>query len=162
MIELSFFSVSVPNPLLVTIDLYLTCNIFNTCILNHIHLVTGFGDVAYNSRRGILGAVAAEREIGLHLWNIGYCGQKSNFEVKLLKQMKWHPEYNDEVGTSINALILVIIVGFILENCITSFDFNPSGETLATIDDRGVCLISDLNTDKYIFHLNMDDDNSGN
>mgnify|MGYP001009311956 CR=1 FL=1 len=43
-----------------------------------------------------------------------------------------------------------------LENLITGLDFNPNGEIAATIDKYGVCLISDVNTDSYRFHLNME------
>ena len=38
---------------------------------------------------------------------------------------------------------------------ITNLDFNPSGETAATIGRRGTCLISDVNADEYRFHLNL-------
>ena len=43
-----------------------------------------------------------------------------------------------------------------LENYMTSLDFNPTGETVATIDLCGVCLLSDVATDSYRFHLNME------
>lgn len=42
-----------------------------------------------------------------------------------------------------------------IETWIVTFDFNPSGETMATIDRFGVCLLSDVNTDSYSFHLDM-------
>ncbi len=42
-----------------------------------------------------------------------------------------------------------------LENYITSFDFNPAGESIATIDAYGDCLISDVNTNNYVFHLQV-------
>ena len=38
---------------------------------------------------------------------------------------------------------------------ITGLDFHPVGEIVATIDRYGVCLISDINTDTYQFHLGM-------
>ena len=43
-----------------------------------------------------------------------------------------------------------------LENVITGLDFHPSGEIVATIDRYGVCLISDINTVTYQFHLGME------
>ena len=43
-----------------------------------------------------------------------------------------------------------------LDNFISSFDFNPTGETAANIDLYGTCLISDVNTDNYSFHLKME------
>lgn len=41
----------------------------------------------------------------------------------------------------------------ILENTIVSLDFDPSGSVVATMDNYGVCLISDLATSDYIFHV---------
>ena len=35
---------------------------------------------------------------------------------------------------------------------ISGLDFNPTGEYVATIDDKGVCLISDVTTANYTFH----------
>ena len=43
-----------------------------------------------------------------------------------------------------------------LENYVTGLDFNPTGDIAATIDHYGTCMISDLTTDTYLFHLNMD------
>ena len=47
-----------------------------------------------------------------------------------------------------------------LENYISSLDFNPTGETVATIEHHGRCLISDINTNKYAFHYDVG--NEGN
>ena len=44
----------------------------------------------------------------------------------------------------------------LLEEDITSLDFNPNGETAAAIDKYGICLISDVNTNNYRFLLNME------
>ena len=41
-------------------------------------------------------------------------------------------------------------------NDITGLDFHPHGEMLATIDRYGAFLISDVNTDNYRFHLNLE------
>ena len=38
----------------------------------------------------------------------------------------------------------------------TSFDFNPHGETAATIDCRGTCSISDVNTNNSSFRHKME------
>ncbi len=43
-----------------------------------------------------------------------------------------------------------------LDNFITAFDFNPAGESIATINAYGVCLISDVNTNNYAFHLQFE------
>ncbi len=39
------------------------------------------------------------------------------------------------------------------ENFTTGFDFNPAGDSIASIDSYGVCLISDVNTNNYVFHF---------
>ena len=49
-------------------------------------------DVAYNSRRGLLGAMPIVEKISCHLFNIEYSRLKSQFGVKLLKKLKWHPQ----------------------------------------------------------------------
>ena len=49
-----------------------------------------------------------------------------------------------------------ILISLNLDNVITGLDFSPNGELAATIDRYGVCLISDVNTDSYHFHLNME------
>ena len=37
-----------------------------------------------------------------------------------------------------------------------SFDFNPNGEAAATLDDSGICLLSDVNTHNYSSHMKME------
>jgi hypothetical protein len=39
------------------------------------------------------------------------------------------------------------------DNFITGFDFNPAGDSIGAIDRSGMCLISDVNTNNYVFHL---------
>ena len=53
-------------------------------------------------------------------------------------------------------LVASYVVNFHVENVIASIDFNPNGETVATMDYYGTCLLSDVNTDNYSFHLNME------
>ena len=38
----------------------------------------------------------------------------------------------------------------------SSLDFNPIGEAVATVDSYGTYLISDVNTDNYLFHMSME------
>ena len=40
-------------------------------------------------------------------------------------------------------------------NFIASLDFNPNGETVATIDKDGACLISDMSTDNCSCYLKI-------
>ena len=44
---------------------------------------------------------------------------------------------------------------FIIGSSISEFDFDPLGNLVATIDEAGVCLISDINTNSYISHVKM-------
>ena len=45
---------------------------------------------------------------------------------------------------------------FDVGNHITSFEFNPTGELISTIDSCGICLISDVNTNNDSFHVNLE------
>lgn len=39
---------------------------------------------------------------------------------------------------------------------VTGLDFNLMGEVVATIDYYGACVISDINTNNYRSHMNME------
>ena len=56
-------------------------------------------------------------------------------------------------------LLKMIMISY-LDNAITSLDFSPLGTLTASFDTYGVCLISDINTNEYGFHLQMDSINS--
>ena len=114
--------------------------------------------MAYNSRRNIFGAISLTGETPYHLYNIGYSSQKSGYSVKLLKQSKWQSRNSAAYG-GIQCFFFVKLSIFRLSSCavnhISDFDFNPAGETVATIDSDGICLISDINTDDYAFHIDL-------
>lgn len=42
-------------------------------------------------------------------------------------------------------------------NWISGFDFNKTGEFMATISTEGICLVSDVSTDSYSFHRDLKD-----
>lgn len=67
---------------------------FLLSLIHGIMLETGFGDVTYNSRRGLLGAISVEKETAYHLYHVGYSSQKNNYCVKLLKKSKWQPQFD--------------------------------------------------------------------
>ena len=52
--------------------------------------------------------------------------------------------------------VKLVLICLYLGSFIAGLDFSPNGELAATIDSDGVCLISDVNTDSYHFHLNME------
>lgn len=49
----------------------------------------------------------------------------------------------------------IILINFLSDNFVAGLDFDPTGEVTATIDKYGVCLISDVNTNKVSFHLKL-------
>ena len=56
-------------------------------------LATGYGDVAYNPRRNILGAIPVGGKIAYHLYN--FDNSKVGNSVKLTRKSKWHSQYNN-------------------------------------------------------------------
>lgn len=46
---------------------------------------------------------------------------------------------------------------FTLDNHISDFDFNPTGEKIATIDKAGNFLIADVDAGQCSFHLRVED-----
>lgn len=50
-------------------------------------------DVAYNSRRGTIGAISIKGKAAYHLFNVSYDMNK-NMHSKFLKKIKWHSENN--------------------------------------------------------------------
>ena len=53
-------------------------------------LGTKYGDIAYNSRRGIFGAVSLYGEISYHLFNFDSHASKTKDIVKLIRKSKWN------------------------------------------------------------------------
>ena len=63
-------------------------------------LVTGNGDVTYNSRRGILGAICVEGKIANHLFHINGNPSKIDHAVaKLCRKSSWDPHYSTLKGS---------------------------------------------------------------
>ena len=55
-------------------------------------LATGHGDVTYNSRRNILGAMGVGGKTAYHLYN--FSTSKSDGIVKLIRKSRWHSQYS--------------------------------------------------------------------
>ena len=102
------------------------------------------GVVAFNERRNILGSVPGGKKIGYRLHSIDYSGQKGGYSVHLLRKSKWPAQYYTTPEYPLWH-----------DNYITSLDFNPSGELIATTDLVNKCLIADVNTASHIYRLNM-------
>jgi len=60
--------------------------------------VVGDGDVTYNSRRGILGAIPAAGRISYHLFTFDTSASNAGGIVKLNRKSKWHSEYSTQQG----------------------------------------------------------------
>ena len=114
--------------------------------------MTGHGDVTYNPRRNILGAVPVRGKITYHLNDIA-AGKGGNY-VKLIRKSKWHSQYSKERSIN-NFFPIADSTDLLRGNHIASLDFNPNGETVATFDSFGTCLLSDVNTHNYSFHMKM-------
>lgn len=65
-----------------------------TPFLKLCYLVTGYGDITYNSRSGLLGTICVSRNISYHLFTIDPYLLKAGDTVKLCRRSKWHPQYN--------------------------------------------------------------------
>lgn len=44
----------------------------------------------------------------------------------------------------------------LFDNFVASLDFDPNGEVMGTIDLYRVCLVSEVNTNRYSFHLKIE------
>ena len=60
----------------------------------YFSLETGPGDITYNSRRGILGAVPLYGKISYHLSNVNSNASKPKDIVKLIRKSKWHSQHS--------------------------------------------------------------------
>ena len=67
-------------------------------------LGTGFGDITYNSRRGILGAVPLYGEISYHLFNVDSNASQINDIVKFTRKSKWHSQQSNHRSYSIRRI----------------------------------------------------------
>lgn len=78
--------------------------------------------MTYRSRRNLLSAIPTNT-IAYHLFDIQYSADKSNYSIKLLRN---------------------------LDESIASLDFDSTGEFIATVGDK-TCLISEINTQYHSF-----------
>lgn len=53
---------------------------------------TGQGDVSYNVRRNVIGALPLEGKITYHLFTLDPHASKSSAIVKLCRKSAWHPK----------------------------------------------------------------------
>ena len=118
---------------------------------------TGNGDVTYNSRRNILAAIPVTGKITYHLFSVDPNASNSKDIIKLNQKSKWRAQIRTQEGNQSFLFITLHCqqINPCLDNFIRAFDFNPTGESIATIDNYGGCLISDVNTSNYGFHMKI-------
>ena len=58
-----------------------------------LSLDPSYGDIAYNSRRGIFGAVPLYGRFSYHLFNVDSNASKTKDIVKLIRKSKWHSQH---------------------------------------------------------------------
>ena len=71
-------------------------NLFNNDIKNNHFLFiidTGFGDLTYNSKRNLLGAISVSGKIAYHLFFVDTNCLNIKKSVKLIRKSKWHLQY---------------------------------------------------------------------
>ena len=98
--NMAIFDISKKNQ---TKEIYSLGEVSGGIIIFYLHLLnnfifsldTGFGDITYNSRRGILGAVPLNKKISYHLFNVGSNASKTKDIVKLIRKSKWHSQYSN-------------------------------------------------------------------
>ena len=120
-----------------------------------LSLATSYGDLTYNTRRNVLGAIPLTGKIAYHLWIIEYSGQRSNYDIKLLRKSRWPVQHKVDTGIYNYSCSIYWSHIYLEENWISSFDFNPTGDTVATFGADTICSISDMNTDNCIYHQKL-------
>ena len=114
--------------------------------------------MTYNSRRGFLCTMPVTGLLAYHLYN--FTTSKTGNTVNLIRKSKWHSQHDLGWGILINCFpVQAYLTDLLLGNTITSLDLNPSGETVATLDCYGRCVLSDVNTHNYSFHLDIEPSN---
>lgn len=114
--------------------------------------------MAYHSKRKILSVLPCRGKTGYHLFSIDPGNPKTDEIVKLCQKSKWSSQYDTSDSNFIASVSVDLnVYYFKLDNCISSFDFDPQGDSIATIDRYSICLISNVNTHNYGFHLKLGD-----
>ena len=70
-----------------------TILILRIIIINVIDV--GYGDLTYNPKRNLLGAISLNRKIAYHLFTVDTNCANIKESVKLIRKSKWHPQYHN-------------------------------------------------------------------
>ena len=55
----------------------------------------GYGDLAYNAKRNLLGAISVSEKIAYHLFTVDTNSVNIKESVKLIRKSKWHSQYGN-------------------------------------------------------------------
>lgn len=105
--------------------------------------------MTYNLRRNLLAAISLKGKLLYHLFHLGNSSHKKSPLVQLLRKSKWNPNHSTDWSKFFH--FYLERVSLITDNWITSLDFDPSGERIASVDQHGLGLISDTNTNDSIY-----------
>lgn len=94
----------------------------------------GFDSISYNPKRRLLAVISDRPKTRYHLFEISE--NQIDSQVPLLHRGKWHSEQNPQ-------------------NKMCGMDISPDSKLIATINNAGTCLISDIDTQAYIYHKSM-------
>ena len=87
---------------------FFTTNLFNINIKNNNFLLaldTGWGDLTYNTKRNLLGAISLSGRISYHLFFVDTTCLNIKESIKLLRKSKWDPKYANMKGKFIILII---------------------------------------------------------
>ena len=55
--------------------------------------MVGFGDVAFNARRKMLGSIPIHGKVAYHMRSVEYSGKRGSYSVQLLRKSKWPKQH---------------------------------------------------------------------
>lgn len=91
------------------------------------HGEVGYEDIAYSPKRNLLALISVKSKISYHLFE-----RQNESQVSLVQKAKWHSQH--------------------ATNNLSAIDINPDGRLVATTDHKGTCLISELDSQAYLYH----------
>ena len=67
----------------------------------------GYGDLTYNTKRNLLGAISLNKKIAYHLFTVDTNSANIKESVKLIRKSKWHSQYHNDSGKFDTLLIQI-------------------------------------------------------
>ena len=105
--------------------------------------------MAYNPRRNILGAISLGSKVAYHLFKID---AGTSQPMRFCRKSKWYVEFCTSSGINIFSFgNQRMFFRLIIDESITSLDFDPTGEFAAMTSDYATCVVSDITTNDTKF-----------